>query len=174
MLKRKKWCKLESEFRRWIILETLKVIISDDGKDFVQTLQEFFRDKKEIEVVGVHTDGVTLLNTLRVVQVDLLILDLFMPNCDGIKVLQELRTKRDKYKVPKSIIAITAFSNEKIMNSVAELGADYFVVKPVNLQHLMDIINELRVQKSFARKKFQFQPRKLQNRFGNGNHDAPA
>ena len=85
MLKRKKWCKLESEFRRWIILETLKVIISDDGKDFVQTLQEFFRDKKEIEVVGVHTDGVTLLNTLRVVQVDLLILDLFMPNCDGIK-----------------------------------------------------------------------------------------
>lgn len=156
MLKRKKWCKLESEFRRWIILETLKVIISDDGKDFVQTLQEFFRDKKEIEVVGVHTDGVTLLNTLRVVQVDLLILDLFMPNCDGIKVLQELRTKRDKYKVPKSIIAITAFSNKKIMNSVAELGADYFVVKPVNLQHLMDIINELRVQKSSPAKTSSF------------------
>ena len=50
------------------------------------------------------------------------------------------------------------------MNSVAELGADYFVVKPVNLQHLMDIINELRVQE-LARKNFQFQPRKLQNRF---------
>ncbi|NLD27162.1 MAG: response regulator, partial [Acholeplasmataceae bacterium] len=104
-------------------MESLKVIISDDGKEFVQTLQDFFHDKKEIEVVGVHTDGVTLLNTLRVTQIDLLILDLFMPNCDGIKVLQELKTKRDKYKVPKNIIVITAFSNEKIMNSVAELGA---------------------------------------------------
>ena len=59
-------------------MERLKVIISDDGKEFVQTLQDFFQGKKEIEVVGVHTDGITLLNTLRVTQVDLLILDLFM------------------------------------------------------------------------------------------------
>ncbi len=129
-------------------MESLKVIISDDGKEFVQTLQDFFQDKKEIEVVGIHTDGITLLNTLRVTQVDLLILDLFMPNCDGMKVLQELKTKRDKYKVPKNIIVITAFSNEKIMNSVAELGADYFVVKPVNFSNLLEIINDLKIQKS--------------------------
>ncbi|MDD4000302.1 MAG: sporulation transcription factor Spo0A [Bacilli bacterium] len=133
-------------------MESLKVIISDDGKEFVQTLQDFFQDKKEIEVVGVHTDGVTLLNTLRVTQVDLLILDLFMPNCDGIKVLQELKTKRDKYKVPKNIIVITAFSNEKIMNNVAELGADYFVVKPVNFSNLLEIINEMKSQKSSTNK----------------------
>ena len=133
-------------------MERLKVIISDDGKEFVQTLQDFFQGKKEIEVVGVHTDGITLLNTLRVTQVDLLILDLFMPNCDGMKVLQELKTKREKYKVPKNIIVITAFSNEKIMNSVAELGADYFVVKPVNLSNLLEIINELKSQKNNSEK----------------------
>ncbi|MFY9537234.1 MAG: response regulator, partial [Bacilli bacterium] len=80
-------------------MDALKVIIADDGKELVQTMQEFFLDKKEIEVVGVHTDGVSLLNTLRVMQVDVLILDIFMPNCDGIKVLQELKTKREKYKV---------------------------------------------------------------------------
>jgi two-component system response regulator (stage 0 sporulation protein A) len=65
-----------------------------------------------------------------------------------MKVLQELKTKRDKYKVPKNIIVITAFSNEKIMNSVAELGADYFVVKPVNFSNLLEIINDLKIQKS--------------------------
>jgi two-component system response regulator (stage 0 sporulation protein A) len=129
-------------------METLKVIIADDGKELVQTMQEFFMDKKEIEVVGVHTDGVSLLNTLRVMQVDVLILDIFMPNCDGIKVLQELKTKREKYKVPKNIIIITAFSNEKIMNSVAELGADYFVVKPINFTNLLEIIRDLKNQKA--------------------------
>jgi DNA-binding NarL/FixJ family response regulator len=45
-------------------METLKVIIADDGKELVQAMKDFFSDKKEIEVVGVHSDGVTLLNTL--------------------------------------------------------------------------------------------------------------
>ncbi|HHX00471.1 MAG TPA: sporulation transcription factor Spo0A [Acholeplasmataceae bacterium] len=132
-------------------METLKVIIADDGKELVQAMKDFFSDKKEIEVVGVHSDGVTLLNTLRVTQVDLLILDIFMPNLDGVKVLQELKTKKDRYKVPKNIIAITAFSNEKIMNSVAELGADYFVVKPINFTSLFDTIKKLSAQKSEAK-----------------------
>ena len=133
-------------------MESLKVIIADDGKELVQTMQDFFLDKKEIEVIGVHTDGITLLNTLRVTQVDLLILDIFMPNCDGIKVLQELRAKREKYKVPKNIIVITAFSNEKVMNTVAELGANYFVVKPINFTNLLEIINDLKNQKNLGSK----------------------
>src|SRR5690554_6579574 len=129
-------------------METLKVIIADDGKELVQAMKDFFSDKKEIEVVGVHNDGVTLLNTLRVTQVDLLILDIFMPNLDGVKVLQELNSRRDRYKVPKTIIAVTAFSNEKIMNSVAELGADYFVVKPINFTHLFETIKDLHENKN--------------------------
>lgn len=129
-------------------METLKVIIADDGKELVQAMKDFFNDKKEIEVVSVHNDGVSLLNTLRVTQVDLLILDIFMPNLDGVKVLQELKTKKDRYKVPKNIIAITAFSNEKIMNNVAELGADYFVVKPINFTSLFETIKELSIQKA--------------------------
>lgn len=129
-------------------MDTLKVIIADDGKELVQAMQDFFSDKEEIEVVGVHNDGVTLLNTLRVTQVDLLILDIFMPNLDGVKVLQELNSKKDRYKIPKTIIAITAFSNEKIMNSVAELGADYFVVKPINFTNLFESIKDLSQKKN--------------------------
>ncbi|MFA7434741.1 MAG: sporulation transcription factor Spo0A [Bacilli bacterium] len=129
-------------------MNSLKVIIADDGKELVQAMQDFFSDKEEIQVVGVHNDGVTLLNTLRVTQVDLLILDIFMPNLDGVKVLQELNSRRDRYKVPKTIIAVTAFSNEKIMNSVAELGADYFVVKPINFTHLFETIKDLHEKKN--------------------------
>lgn len=129
-------------------METLKVIIADDGKELVQAMQDFFAEKKEIDVVGIHNDGVTLLNALRVTQVDLLILDIFMPNLDGVKVLQEINSKKEKYKVPKNIFAITAFSNEKIMNNVAELGADYFFVKPINFNMLFETIKDLSNSKS--------------------------
>lgn len=128
-------------------MERLKLMIAEDGKELVQLMEDFFEEKQEIEIIGTHSDGVTLLNALRVTQVDVLILDIFMPNCDGIKVLQELKTKREKYRQPKNIIVITAFANEKIMNKAAELGADYFVVKPINFTHLLEIINELKLQK---------------------------
>lgn len=130
----------------------LKIIISDDGKEFLQTFQEFFKTQPNVEIVGVHTDGLTLLNALRVTQVDILIMDIFMPNFDGIKVLQELKSKKDKYKQPKSIIVITAFSNEKIMSKVAELGADYFIVKPINFSNLLEIIDDLKVKDDVSSK----------------------
>ena len=129
-------------------MDNLKVIIADDGKELVQAMKDFFSEKEEIEVVGVHNDGVTLLNTLRVTLVDLLILDIFMPNLDGMKVLQELSSRKERYKVPKHIIAITAFSNERIMNSVAELGADYFVVKPINFSNLFETIKDMSLKKN--------------------------
>ncbi|HPT89749.1 MAG: sporulation transcription factor Spo0A [Acholeplasmataceae bacterium] len=128
-------------------MEGLKLMIAEDGKELVQLMEDFFEDKKEIQIVGTHSDGVTLLNALRVTQVDVLILDIFMPNCDGIKVLQELKLKKEKFKQPKNIIVVTAFANEKIMNKAAELGADYFIVKPINFTHLFEIINDLKIQK---------------------------
>lgn len=133
-------------------MESLKLMIADDGKELVQLMEDFFDDKEEIEIAGIHSDGITLLNALRVTQVDVLILDIFMPNCDGIKVLQELKNRKEKYKAPKNIIVITAFSNEKIMNKAAEYGADYFVIKPINFTNLLEIINDLKSQKAHLNK----------------------
>lgn len=128
-------------------MDNLKVMLCDDSKELVQSLQNFLNNEKEIEIVGVHYDGSTLLNALRVTQIDVLLLDIFMPNCDGIKVLQELKNKKDVYKTPKSIIVITAFANDKIMNCTAELGADYFIVKPINLNNLTEVINDAKTQR---------------------------
>lgn len=130
----------------------LKVILCEDSKELSQSLQNFLNSEKGIEIVSVHSDGTTLLNTLRVTQVDVLLLDIFMPNCDGIKVLQELKNKKDIYKTPKNIIAITAFANEKIMNRVAELGADYFMVKPINFGNLAEVITEAKNQRNVVSK----------------------
>lgn len=87
-------------------MEGLKLMIAEDGKELVQLMEDFFEDKKEIQIVGTHSDGVTLLNALRVTQVDVLILDIFMPNCDGIKVLQELKLKKKNLNNQKILLSL--------------------------------------------------------------------
>lgn len=128
-------------------MENLKLFITDDGNEIVQTMSTFFKSQRGIELKGVFTDGLSLLNALRTKEIDVLILDVFMPNLDGIKVLEEIN-KNKEYNKPKHIIIITAFANDKVMQKCAELGADYFVVKPVNLSNLLEIINNLRKEKS--------------------------
>lgn len=127
-------------------MENLKLFITDDGNEIVQTMCSFFKSQKGIDVKGTFNDGISLLNALRTKEIDVLLLDIFMPNLDGIKVLEELNASKEYIK-PKHIIITTAFANDKIMQRCAELGADYFVVKPINLTNLLDIINNLKTSK---------------------------
>lgn len=124
--------------------DVLKVIIAEDGQELSTIMEDFLNSKEGIKIVAKLSDGDELLNILRVTKSDLLLLDIFMPNCDGIRVLEELKNNKDYYQIPKNIIVITAFANEKIMKRVAELGANYFIVKPINFDYLLNIINDLK------------------------------
>ena len=130
--------------------DALKVIIADDGYELLNVLEDYLEKKDGIRIISKLSDGEEVLNTLRVTKCDLLLLDIFMPNCDGIKVLEELKNHKDYYQVPKNIIVITAFANEKIMKKVADLGANYFIVKPINFDHLFNIINGLKEEEQEA------------------------
>ena len=128
-------------------MEKLKLMIADDSKEQVQTLTTFFNNEDSLEVVATYGDGAQLLSALRSLQTDVLILDIFMPKCDGIKVLEELNNNKASYKVPKNIIVITAFSNDRVMQKCSQYHADYFMIKPVNLNYLLDVIFEIRNQR---------------------------
>ena len=128
-------------------MEKLKIAIADDSREVQTMLKELFKNDENMEVVGTFSDGVQLLNALRTLQLDILILDIFMPNYDGLKVLEEVRSKSSKYKVPKNVIIMTAFSNDHVMLKSSQLSADYFIVKPINPNHLLQFIHEIRANK---------------------------
>ncbi len=125
-------------------MEKLKIAIADDSREIQTTLNELFKSEDNMEIIATYSDGLQLLNALRTVQVDVLILDIFMPSFDGLKVLEEIRSKSSKYKVPKNIIIMTAFSNDQIMLKSSQLSADYFIVKPINYTHLLQFIYEIK------------------------------
>ena len=127
-------------------MSDLKVIIADDSNDLVKAMSNFIEKQKGLEVVYCCSDGTNLLNYLRKNSCDVLLLDIFMPSCDGIKVLQELKFNKDSYNIPNKIIVFSAFSNDKLMRKVSELGADYFIVKPINYSNLLDIIKEYKTK----------------------------
>ncbi len=120
-----------------------KIIIADDNKELSLMLEEFLGVQQNIEILTKCTTGRSVLSFLETNKADLLLLDVFMPDTDGVSVLQEIKNNPTKYNKPNKIIMLTAFNSEAIMGKVADLGADYFVIKPVELPTILNIINDV-------------------------------
>lgn len=126
-------------------LDSLKLLICDNS-DVAQNMLSYFNMQRNIEVKGLFNDGDSLLDYLKQNGADILLLDLFGINMDGFKLLSEIKNNKIYHKV-KNIIIATAFSNENVMRKASNLGADYFVVKPINLPSLLEVINDFRSKK---------------------------
>ena len=99
-----------------------------------------------MEVVEVAGNGNEVLATLRQREIDILLLDVVMPDLDGVSVLEELKENASLYKRPRHIIMFTAFNQEKIMMRAAELGASYFIMKPFEINKIVKIIRDINVR----------------------------
>lgn len=127
-------------------MNNLRIVIAEDSNELVKTMCNFFEKQSGMEVVYTCGDGSYLLNYLSKNNCDILLLDVFMPNCDGLKVLQELKFNSDSYNIPNKTIVFSAFSNDKLMRKVSELGADYFIVKPINYSSLLDVMRDYKTK----------------------------
>ena len=119
-----------------------RIVIADDNKELVSMISEYLKMQTNFDVVKTFTGGKTLLNYLETNTCDVLLLDIFMPEIDGVNILTELNTNK-KYMRPGKIIVLTAFNTEALMSKTSELGADYFIVKPVDLNNLQKTITSL-------------------------------
>ena len=129
-------------------MDKINLILADASKEQVQNLSTFLTNEQNISIIGKCYDGSHLLSVLKNVQADCLIIDIFMPKIDGLKVLEELYNNSNNYKVPKNIIVTTAFSNNKVMQKCSEYNVDYYMIKPFDNSNLLQMIFELRSNKS--------------------------
>lgn len=118
----------------------IRVAIADDNKDFCELLKNHIQNQPDMEVVGIAHNGNDALELLKKTNPNVLVLDIIMPHIDGIAVLEKLAT--DTGTRPRVII-LTAFGQESITHRVAELGADYYVLKPFNLDVLVSRIRQM-------------------------------
>jgi two-component system response regulator (stage 0 sporulation protein A) len=121
--------------------DQIKVLIADDNREFCSILNDYFSGENDFEIVGVCSNGVEVLDLLAKNEVEVLILDLIMPYMDGIGVLEKID---DLHLDPRpKIIILTAFGQENITHKAEKLGADYYILKPFNLQVLGDRVRQV-------------------------------
>ena len=120
--------------------EKIKVAIADDNRGFSDIMQECLLQQSDIDLVGVAYNGEEILSVIEEKKPDVVILDIIMPHLDGIGVLERLNSANGKR--PK-IIMLTAFGQENITQRVVELGVDYYILKPFNMDVLINRVRQL-------------------------------
>lgn len=118
----------------------IKVLIVDDNKEFAKMLEEFISKKSDFQVVGVGHNGAEALELLTATKPDVMLLDIIMPHLDGIGVLERMVSMEGPK--PKTIM-LTALGQEQMTKRVMELGANYYVLKPFQLETLATRIRQL-------------------------------
>lgn len=119
-----------------------RIFITDDSHEHIMMMKEVLNLQEDMEVIGTSSDGAALLGALKDVEIDVLLLDVVMPNFDGIQVLQKIQDDK-QYKRPKHIIVFSAFNQDNILVKTAEYGASYFVMKPFNVKYVIDLIRDI-------------------------------
>ena len=120
----------------------IKVIIADDNMDFVNTLTGYLQKEEDIEVLGVARDGEEACELIKQKEPDIAILDVIMPHLDGLGVLETLQTMQIS-KMPMCIM-LSAVGQDKITQKAINLGAEYYVVKPFDINLLIKRMRELK------------------------------
>lgn len=111
--------------------QKISVLIADDNKEFCSILNDYLLNQRDIMVTGIAKDGLEALKLIEERKPDLVVLDIIMPHLDGLGVLERLNTMNIN-PMPR-IIVLSAVGQDKITQRAITLGADYYVVKPFDM-----------------------------------------
>lgn len=112
-------------------MSKIKLLVVDDNTKLVDMIEEYFSLNEGIEVslkAYNGEEGIELIEK-KEKEYDAIILDLIMPNKDGIYVLDEMK----KRGINKPVIVSTSYNSDAMIRKVSEYGVEYFLLKPYEL-----------------------------------------
>ncbi len=122
--------------------EKIRILIADDNAEFARTLTNYIEKEEDMEVVTVAKDGNEAVKMIENTQPDIALLDVIMPHLDGLGVLEKV-IELDISKKPTCIM-LSAVGQDKITQRALELGANYYVVKPFDINLLIKRVREIK------------------------------
>lgn len=118
---------------------TYKILVVDDDPDIVELLK--YNLSSEGYKVKSSSNGIQAVSLAREFIPDLTILDIMMPNMDGVETCRQIRSIPELAN--KFIIFLTARSEEYSEIAAFEMGADDYITKPIKPRALISRINAL-------------------------------
>ena len=122
-------------------MEDIKVLLVDDNTELRHNLRMTLAAQDGITVVGECGNGQEALDFLSRAQADVVLLDIIMPQMDGYTFMEEL-AHRFAERQPH-IIVLSALSRDDFIMRAVELGARYYMIKPVENSVLISRIRDV-------------------------------
>ncbi|AEY66411.1 sporulation transcription factor Spo0A [Clostridium sp. BNL1100] len=120
----------------------IEVLIADDNREFGDILCEYLSNQEDIEVVGLARDGFEAVDLILQNTPDIAILDIIMLHLDGLGVLEKIASSNLEKK--PLFIVLSAVGQDKITQRALSLGAEYYIVKPFDMDVLVSRIRQLK------------------------------
>ena len=121
--------------------EKITVVVADDDAEIRTMLEKSLQEKEDIEVIASVDNGVEAYESILQNKPDVVISDLIMPKLDAIGILEKMN--RANIKKNPAFIVISGVTQEGIMKKVMDLGAKYYVIKPFDVDMLINRVREV-------------------------------
>ncbi len=116
--------------------ELIRVIIADDHVLYRAGVKNALSSKKDIKIIAEADNGSHLLNLLKGIQPDVILLDIQMPVMDGIATLPEIKKLYPRIKV----IMLTMMDDQSMITKLMELGANSYLTKTSDSEIIYEAI----------------------------------
>ena len=124
--------------------KTINVIIVEDDENAANIYKQFTNQMDHFNVIATVSSGTQALELLKVIQPQLLLLDVYLPDMNGIELLREIRKKYRGIDV----IMITAANDTETVSEAIRGGAFGYLIKPIIIDKFISTLNQYDVVQS--------------------------
>jgi len=119
--------------------DNIRVVLCDDVQAFRALVRYSLEDEDGIEVVGEAGDGLEGCRQVADLQPDVILLDLSMPECDGLEAIPAMR----KSSPHTQIVALSGFTADRMAEPVIARGAKAYLEKGVEIAEIVATIRDV-------------------------------
>ena len=105
--------------------QQIRVAIADDHKIFRDGIKMALKDKEYLRILWEAEDGKDLMHKLQIKQPDILLMDIRMPEMDGINAINIIRKEHEEVK----IVVLTMYDDQEMITKMMEMGANAYLTK---------------------------------------------
>ena len=117
-------------------IESIKVAVADDHKIFRDGIKMALSGKDYLKIIWEAEDGRDLIHKMKIKLPDVLLMDIRMPEMDGINAISLLRKEYEDVK----IIVLTMYDDQEMISKMMEMGANAYLTKTTDPEEIYNAI----------------------------------